>query len=113
MIERGVARLAEIVKREGAEFARNPSVGEKVLNEILGPVGGTGIADHPAVNVVGDRSKAALDIRHFVLDDHVEAESFDFGHSTLSVCAQFRIPTMSSSVRICAIAFAEDKPRLE
>ena len=61
-------------------------VGEKRFDEVLGPVGRAGIADHPAVDVVGNRPETALEVRHLVPDDHVEAEALAGRHQQIIAC---------------------------
>ncbi|MER8492001.1 hypothetical protein NKH53_27705 [Mesorhizobium australicum] len=80
MIERCVASLPEIVEWEFVQLARQVAGSEEGFDEILGPVGRAGIADDPAVDVAGNRSKTALQVRHLVLDDHVEAEALAACH---------------------------------
>lgn len=62
------------------QFARQVAGSEERSDEILGPVGRAGIADDPAVDMVGDRSEAALQVRRLVLDDHVEADALAACH---------------------------------
>ena len=73
MVERGVACLLEIVEREAVQFAGQTALGEERDDEILRAVGRAGVADHPAADVIGDSIETALEVRHLVLDDHVEA----------------------------------------
>ena len=47
---------------------------KNAADEILRAVGRSGVADDPAVNVIGNRAETALEIRHLVLDNHVEAK---------------------------------------
>ena len=74
MIERRVARLLEIVKWEAVQFAGQAASGKERDDEILRAVGRSGIADHPARDVIGKRAETAFEVRHLVLDDHVEAQ---------------------------------------
>ena len=93
-IEGGVARLLEVAEREAVQLARQVARGEKRLDEFLGTVGRAGIADHPAVNVIGDGAETALEIRHLVPDDHVEAQE-------LAVCHLCVINGISGAVTLC------------
>jgi len=56
------------------QLSRHISCGEERLDEVLRAVSGTGIADYPAVNVIGNAAETAPQIRHLVFDDHVEAD---------------------------------------
>ncbi|MER9313034.1 hypothetical protein NKI51_27710 [Mesorhizobium australicum] len=80
MIKCRITRLLEIQEGKLMQFARQVAGSEERFDEILGPVGRAGIADDPAVDVVGHRSKAALKVRRLVLDDHVEAEALAACH---------------------------------
>jgi len=80
MVERGVACLLEIVERETVQLSRQIALGKKCDDKILGAIGRAGITDHPATDVLGDRAKTALEVRHLVLDDHIEAEPLAVGH---------------------------------
>ncbi|WP_131802862.1 hypothetical protein [Mesorhizobium sp. ORS 3428] len=79
-VERRVARLLEIVKGKLMQFAGHIASGKERSNEILASIGRSGIANDPAVDVVGNRTKTALEICHLVLDDHVEADALAVCH---------------------------------
>ncbi|TGU03071.1 hypothetical protein EN806_43550 [bacterium M00.F.Ca.ET.163.01.1.1] len=83
MVERGVARLLEIVEGEFMQLARQVARGKERPDEILRPIGRARIADDPAIDVVGNRAQATLQVRHLVLDDHVEAEALAVCHMTV------------------------------
>ena len=74
MVERGVARLFDILKREAVQFPGETARGEERDDEVLGAVRGSGIADDPARDVIGKCAETAFEVRHLVLHDHVEAE---------------------------------------
>nr|WIE90423.1 hypothetical protein P9270_023160 [Mesorhizobium sp. WSM4875] len=80
MIERGVAGLLEIFEGELMQLPGQVAIGEESPDVILGPVGRPGVADDPAVDVVDNRPQTALQVRHLVLDDHVQAKSLARGH---------------------------------
>src|SRR6266851_4882639 len=73
-----IARLLEIAERETVQFPREPARGEERPDAILSPVGGPGIPDDPASDVIGHSRETALEICRLVLDDHVQAERLGF-----------------------------------
>ena len=74
-IQRCVARLLEVDEGPTAQLAGQAAGAEKRLDEFLGAVGRAGVADHPTGKAVGQRRKTPWQIRHLVLDDHIEAKS--------------------------------------
>jgi hypothetical protein len=56
------------------QFAGNAALGEERLDQVLRAVGGAGVADHPAGDVVGNRAQAAQQDAAFVAHDHVQAD---------------------------------------
>jgi hypothetical protein len=74
MFQRGVSCLLEVEERKAVKLAGNTALREKRLDEVLSAVGGSGIADYPSGDVIGDCTKAAIEVRHLVLHDHIEAE---------------------------------------
>ncbi|TPO10582.1 hypothetical protein FJ987_20740 [Mesorhizobium sp. CU2] len=83
MVERFVARLLEIAEGEFVQLAGQVAGCEERSDEILRPVGGSRVADDPAIDMVGNRAEAALEVRHLVPDDHVEAKPLAVRHPSL------------------------------
>ncbi|UCI29388.1 hypothetical protein FJW03_16100 [Mesorhizobium sp. B4-1-4] len=80
VIECCVARLLEIVEGKFVQLARQVAGSEERFDEILGPIGRASIADDPAVDMVDNRPETALEVRHLVFDDHVQAKPFGVCH---------------------------------
>jgi hypothetical protein len=62
------------------QFPRDTAGRKERSDEVLRPIGRTGVADHPARNVMDDGAKAALEIFPLVFDDHIEAERLRIRH---------------------------------
>jgi hypothetical protein len=73
-VQRRVARLGEIDERKAMQLAWNIARGEEAANELLGAVGGSGIANDPAGYIRRNGRQTALKIRRLVLDDHIQAK---------------------------------------
>jgi FkbM family methyltransferase len=61
----------------------SPAPDASVLALLLRPVRRAGVADHPASDMIGDGAETALEIRHLVLDDHVQAQQLAIRHITV------------------------------
>ena len=72
--------MLEVEERETVKLAGNTAFREKRLDKVLSAVGGSGVADYPASDVIGDCTKTAVEVRHLVLHDHIEAERLAVRH---------------------------------
>jgi hypothetical protein len=59
-------RQQVVVERKTVQLARDVAAGKKLLDEVLRAVGGTRVADYPAVKMIGDGAEAALGVRGFI-----------------------------------------------
>ena len=80
MLEGSVPRLLKVEERKTVKLSGNTALGEKRLDELLCAIAGSGVADHPAGDVIGDCAETAVQVRHLVLYDHVEAERLAIRH---------------------------------
>ena len=74
-IERLVARLLKIPERETVQLAGHVACSEEASDHVLRAVGRQGVADHPAIDMAGERCETAFEILHLVPHDHVEAKA--------------------------------------
>src|SRR6266851_9859795 len=84
MVEGGVSCLLEVEERKAVKLAGNTALGEERLDEVLSTVDGSGVADYPARDVIGDCTKTAVEVRRLVLHDHIEAERLAVRHFRLT-----------------------------
>src|SRR5229473_6480937 len=97
MVEGRVSCLFEVEERKAVKLAGNTAVGEKRLDEVLSAVGGSGVADYPAGDVIGDCMKTAVEIRRLVLHDHIEAERLAHRHQGLLQLTSSRLLNLAGN----------------
>src|SRR5436190_18774171 len=91
VLQRECSVMAEVNPRYFMQLSRNS--GKGFLDDFPGSVGGSGVANDPAINESLYRSEASLNYACLVPDDHHEADGAVFGHDVrLTRTAACEIP---------------------